>query len=230
MTRQLDILAVVACSLSVFVTGAASPLHADETTLALLVKEDFEQGAQRWEPKDPKQWKVKETDKGKVFSLFEKSGSYKPPHRSPVNICLLKDVTVGDFQLTANVLSTHPDYGHRDSVIVFGYQDPAHFYYVHLATKADDHANQIFIVNNEPRKKISITTTDGTKWDDQWHTLRVVRRVKDGAIEIYYDDMKKPIMTAKDDTFQWGRVGIGSFDDTSDWDDIELWGEAVKKP
>lgn len=196
----------------------------------VVLTEDFEHGADRWEPKDNKQWKIKRGDNGHVFSLFDKKGSYKPPHRSPVNICLLKDVTVGDFQLTAKVLSTHPDYGHRDSVIVFGYQDPAHFYYVHLATKADDHANQIFIVNGADRKKISLTTTPGTQWDDHWHTLRVVRQVKEGTIEIYFDDLKKPVMTAQDKTFAWGRVGIGSFDDTSDWDDIELRGELVKQP
>jgi hypothetical protein len=196
----------------------------------VLLTEDFEHGADRWEPKDSKQWKIKSGENGHVFSLFDKKGSYKPPHRSPVNICLLKDITVGDFQLTAKVLSTHPDYGHRDSVIVFGYQDPAHFYYVHLATKADDHANQIFIVNGADRKKISLTTTPGTQWDDHWHTLRVVRQVKEGTIEIYFDDLKKPVMTAQDKTFTWGRVGIGSFDDTSDWDDIELRGELVKRP
>lgn len=136
---------------------------------------------------------------------------------------------MGDFQFTAKVLSTHPDYGHRDSVIVFGYQDPAHFYYVHLANKADDHANQIFIVNGEARRKISLTTTDGTKWDDQWHTLRVARNVKEGTIAIYFDDLTKPVMTAKDDTFKSGQMGIGSFDDTNDWDNIELRGVEVKK-
>ena len=42
--------------------------------------------------------------------------------------------------------------------------------------------------------------------------------------------MKKPVMTAKDTTFQWGRVGLGSFDDTGHWDDIVLRGKLVKKP
>ena len=33
------------------------------------------------------------------------------------------------------------EYGHRDMVFVFGYQSPAKFYYVHIATKADPNAN-----------------------------------------------------------------------------------------
>jgi len=201
--------------------GAAEPLP-------VVFKEDFEQGADRWEPQDPSQWQIKKTDRGQVYSQHKKQSAYKPPHRSPTNIALLKDVVVGPMELTARVRSTHPDYGHRDAVVVFGYQDPAHFYYVHLGKQADDHANQIFIVNGDARKKISLTSTMGTNWDDNWHTVKVVRNPADGAIAIYYDDMTKPVMTAKDQTFAWGRIGVGTFDDTSDWDDIELRGVKVE--
>jgi hypothetical protein len=131
--------------------------------------------------------------------------------------------------LTAKVRSTHPDYGHRYAVIVFGYQDPAHFYYVHLGKQADDHANQIFIVNDAARTKISLTSTSGTNWDDEWHTVRVIRKTEEGIIEIYYDDMTKPVMTAKDKTFASGQIGVGTFDDTSDWDDIVVRGTKVEK-
>lgn len=200
---------------------------ADE--LPVVYQEDFEKGADHWQPLDGKQWQIKKTDKGQVYSQHEKKSEYKPPHRSPTNVALLKDVKVGDLELTAKVISTHPDYGHRDAVIVFGYQDPAHFYYVHLGKQADDHANQIFIVNDAARTKISLTSTSGTNWDDNWHTVRVVRRAADGTIEIYYDDMNKPVMTAKDKTFAWGQIGVGTFDDTSDWDDIVVRGTAVEK-
>ena len=199
---------------------------ADE--LPLVFEEHFEQGADHWQPLDAKQWQIKKTDKGQVYRQHVKESAYKPPYRSPTNVALLKDVTVGDLVLTAKVLSTHPDYGHRDAVIVFGYQDPAHFYYVHLGKQADDHANQIFIVNADARKKISLTSTSGTNWDDNWHNVKVVRKVADGTIEIFYDDMTKPVMTAKDETFKWGRIGVGTFDDTSDWDDIVVRGSKVE--
>ena len=69
-----------------------------------------------------------------------------------------------------------------------------------------------------------------SNWDDKWHNVKIVRRVKEGTIEIYFDDMQKPIMTAKDKTFAWGQIGIGTFDDTSDWDDIVLRGIKAEKP
>lgn len=198
--------------------------------LPLVHAEDFEKGADNWQPMDPTQWKVKKTDQGQVFSQHEKKTKYKPPHRSPTNIAILKDVVVGDFELKTKVQSTHADYGHRDACLVFGYQDPSHFYYVHLGKQGDDHANQIFIVNDAPRTKISLTTTPGTNWQERWHDVKIVRKVADGTIEIYFDDMDKPAMTAKDKAFAWGQIGVGTFDDTADYDNLELRGNKVTKP
>jgi hypothetical protein len=221
--------AVIACI--VVAPLLASCAWGEEKELPLLLAEDFEQGADHWQPTDPKSWSLNKTeDRGQVFSQNEKRSKYSPPHRSPLNFALLKDVIVGDFQLDADVKSTHPDYGHRDVCLFFGYQDPANFYYVHLGKQMDEHANQIFIVDDSPRTKISTKTTAGTPWDDNWHHLRVVRNVASGKIEVFFDDMKTPAMTADDKAFAWGQVGIGTFDDTSAWDKIELRGVKAQKP
>lgn len=200
----------------------SSELRAED--LPLIYETNFEQGASEWSPKEPKGWKVKKTEKGNVYSQFEKEATYKPPHRSPFHISLLNDQVATSFVFDAKVLSTHPDYGHRDACMVFGYQDPAHFYYVHFGKQGDNHANQIFIVNGADRKKISLTTTTGTPWNDEWHEVRVKRDVESGSIEVFFDDMEKPAMTANDKTFLWGSFGVGTFDDTSDWDDIMIRG------
>ncbi len=189
----------------------------------LLLKEDFQQGSDRWQATDAKAWKIVETPKGKVFSLFQQS-QYKPPFRSPVNIAVLKDVIVGSFRLELDLQSTVKDYDHRSLVLVFGYQDPAHFYYVHLGKKMDNNANQIFIVNGAPRTRISTETTPGTPWDDAWHKVKLVRDAEDGDIELFFDDMKRSSMEAIDTTFRWGQIGIGAFDDLGNFDNIVLHG------
>ena len=191
--------------------------------LPLVVSEDFEHGADRWQPTDAEAWKIVDTDQGPVYAQHAQS-DYKPPHRSPLNISLLRDVVVSDFVLTAQVRSTTRDYNHRDMCLFFGYQNPAHFYYVHLGQKTDDHANQIFLVNDAPRTKSSTRTTPGTPWDHQWHDVKIVRSTADGRIEIYFDDLKTPIMTATDKTFLHGQIGLGSFDDTGEWRRVRLHG------
>ncbi len=211
---------------AVVVCLAVAATAAEKSDLPLVLEEDFEKGARRWQPTDVDAWKILQTDGGKVYNQFRGS-KYRPPHRSPLNISLVKDVTVGDFVLTVKAQSTCRDYGHRDMCLFFGYQDPAHFYYVHLGKKADPHANQIFIVNAAARTMITDKKSPGTPWDDKWHEVKIVRRVKDGTIEIYFDDMKTPVMTAQDKTFTHGRVGLGSFDDTGNWDDFKLRGNTV---
>jgi hypothetical protein len=224
MNRVLITLSLTIFTLTAFALSAAP---AEKSELPVVFRDDFSKGADAWEPTDPAAWKVIETKDGKAFSQFQQS-KFKPPHRSPFNFALVKDVVVGDFVLDAEVLSTCRDYPHRDVCLIFGHQDPAHFYYVHFGKKTDDHANQIFIVNAKDRTKISSKTTEGTPWDDNWHHLRVARNVSEGSIAVYFDDLEKPVMTATDKTFTRGRVGVGSFDDTADWRNVTLRGMKVK--
>jgi hypothetical protein len=213
----------------------AGPVAADPPAktligLPLVFHDDFQTGrADRWEMSDPNAWKLVQQGDRHVLSQFQQS-KVKTPVRSPFNRALVKDVTVGDFVLEVRLQSTARDYGHRDLCLFFGFQDPAHLYYAHLGKQADPHAHSIFLVNSAPRVSIAKTRTDGTPWDDAWHTVRVVRKVESGHIAVYFDDLDKPIMTAEDKQFTAGRVGVGSFDDTGNFADVRLWGTKVESP
>jgi hypothetical protein len=225
MLRNL-IIAAVGCA---FLT--TSPARsAERPDLPLVFQDDFEDGAANWEPTDANAWRIVETERGKVYNQFAQS-RYNPPHRSPHNISLLKDVLVSDFVLTVRVQSTASAAGaHRDMCVFFNYQDPAHFYYVHLGQRPDPHSSQIMIVDGAPRRMITKNESPGVPWDDQWHEVKIVRRTGDGTIEVYFDDMETPIMIAEDKTFTWGQVGLGSFDDHGNWDDFKLYGVKVARP
>jgi len=138
-----------------------------------------------------------------------------------LSIALLKDIKVTDFELTARLQNTAPKAGpHRDLCIIWGYQSPSHFYYVHLGARPDPHACQIFIVNDAERTMITDKKSKGTPWTDDWHNVKVTRNVDDGTMEVYFDNMKTPVMTARDKTFTWGQIGIGTFDDNGNFDDV----------
>ncbi len=189
--------------------------------------DDFGGEATAWQPTDAAAWAVQEVDRdasgkpGRVYRLLKQS-DYRPPYRSPFNFSLIEDLDVQDFTFEADVRSTVKDYDHRDMVVVFGYQDAAHFYYVHFGKKADDHANNIFIVNGAPRTKIAQRTSPGTDWNDAWRHVKIVRNAKSGSIDVYFEDMKNPVMHAEDVEFTHGQIGVGSFDDTGDWDNVKV--------
>ncbi len=234
MLRKLLLAFPICLSLLLMVSTAVSEetAGAEENVLGmpLVFKDDFEKGnADRWEPVDPGAWKVVADGENKVYALL-RDCKYSPKVRSPENVSMIKGLWVSDFLFEARFKSTEPEYGHRDMCIFFGHRDPTHFYYVHFGKKADPHSNSIFIVNGEPRTSIATERTEGTNWDDQYHTVRVARDCEKGTIEIYFDDLEKPVMLADDKTFKAGRIGVGSFDDVGIVDDVRIWGKKLEPP
>ncbi len=227
---RLGFLTMILAAITGPLAFAQSLKPADDGALKRMLHDDFERAEPTgWKLTDPAAWRISRagTSENRVLELFQAS-KYEPPVRSPLNVALARDVDVTDFILDVKVRSTTRDYGHRDLCFIFGHQDPSHFYYVHLAKAADEHANSIFIVDGKPRVSIAESRTTGTSWTDNWHHVRVVRQVKDGLIQVFFDDMTRPVMTAHDRTFAHGLIGIGSFDDTGMFDDLELRGQVYK--
>ena len=192
--------------------------------MPLVAHEDFDADTKRWKPTDDMAWKLNQENGRSYFSLVKQS-KYKPKVRSPLNIALLDDIVVGDFVLDIDFRSTNEPYGHQDLCLFFGHQDPSHFYYVHFGREADAHANSIFLVNDAARVSIAESRTEGTDWSTGWHRARIKRIVADGKIEVFFDDMQKPVMVATDKTFESGKIGFGSFDDIGDFDSVRLYGQ-----
>lgn len=219
-------------------TLCSAPAMAAE--LPVVYADDFEHGMDHWQPfgSQPEPHfavvEVKGADGNNTHVLRALGTSkYEPPFRSPPNVALLKDVVVGDLEITAKVQSTNPSAGpHRDMCIIWGYQDPSHFYYVHFGAvnTPDTNSCQVFIVNDAARTPITVKQTEGTPWHDGWIDVKVTRDVKTGETNVYFDKMDEPLMTAKDTTFTWGQVGLGTFDDNGNWDNFELCGEKVERP
>jgi hypothetical protein len=186
----------------------------------VVFADDFETDPfPRWEPATKAAWAWETTARSKVFELV-KNVPLTESVRAPFNRNLVKKVVVGDFQLDVDLRSTSRAYPNQSLCLFFGFQDAAHMYYVHFGRRTSDTSNQVFIVNGEDRTPISTKTTSGTAWDDGWHHARIVRRAESGTIEVYFDDMRTPAMAAVDTTFIRGRVGIGSFDDTGQFDNV----------
>jgi hypothetical protein len=198
--------------------------------LPVVYQDDFERDEPTgWDFTDKGAWRLTGLDdtRRRVLEQFRQS-QYQPPVRSPLNMALVQGHDLGDFVMDVDVRSTGRDYGHRDLCLFFDHQDASHFYYVHLGKQADAAANSIFKVDGKPRVSIAEKRTQGTPWTDGWHHVRIVRTTQDGLIQVYFDDMKTPVMSAHDRTFTHGRLGIGSFDDTGMFDAVRIRGKSAK--
>jgi hypothetical protein len=199
--------------------------------LALLFHEDFNDGdgaLKRFTFSDSKAWKIdRDTVDGlkkNVLAQFQASKS-NPPVRSPFNQGWINDLVVGPFVMEVKLRSTKPDYGHRDMCLFFGGVDASHLFYVHLGKVPDPHCHNIFIVDGAPRKAIAEKVNEGAPWDDKYHTVRLSRD-EQGNIKVFWDG--RQIMTAKNDKFPAGKLGVGSFDDVGNFTRITVWGRKAR--
>ena len=197
----------------------------------LLYQQNFEALAalSDFEFAEKKGWALQDdSQQGKVLALVAKN-NYQPRVRSPHSMALIKDHLFGDFIMEVKLKQTGREYNHRDLCLFFNFQGPSNYYYVHMASIADPHAHNIFLVNDEPRVNIGEEVTDGVQWGSDWHQVKIVRKASEGVIEVYFDDMETPIMKAKDTHFQYGQIGFGSFDDTGLIDEVSIWGPGFEQ-
>ncbi len=209
---------------------SAMPENGDKTVSGvLLFDSSLSTGADIWQFTDTSAWKIRQDSEHGQVLILDGASTYEPAVRSPFNIAWLKSLEVDDFVLEVEAMSTSREYGHRDLCFFFGKQSDTEFYYVHIATASDPHANSIFLVNNADRVSIAEKRTEGTHWENgTFHKIRIVRKVGSGKILVYFDDMRTPVMEATDTTFTSGSIGLGSFDDVGEFRNLRIW--RIKKP
>ncbi len=204
----------------------------DTDNLPLLVSSDFEGGsAQGWEPNFPENWRIVNKGGSMVYELIApgKRGKFS----GPTSYSALADHDVTSFEFTGRLKSdVEIDVGDRDVCLFIHYQDPTHFYYIHFSDKSDRLHNIIGLVNGADRVKINnepAGESDARLVDMDWHDFKITFDASTGEIQVFFDKMQTPILTAHDSALGHGRIGVGSYDDKASFDDIKLRGKKTEK-
>lgn len=204
--------------LSALLFGPLRPAVARDVA-RLVFADDFEQERlDRWQVPFPEDWTIL-SEAGNHYLHMKRSRDPAVPRR-PVQFALIKGVKVGSFDFQARVRREG-----RSMIVVFNYVDTLHFYYTHLSMDTGSRQpvhNGIFLVNNAPRVRIAGLDAPAALPDTSWHRIRVLRDAASGRISVWSDVQSAPLFTVTDRTFTCGDIGIGSFDETGDFDDVEL--------
>jgi hypothetical protein len=162
---------------------------------------------------------VSKTEDGQTYLHMLRPRDPGVPRR-PLQFARLKNVNVGSFDLSVKTRREG-----RSMIIVFNYVDTLHFYYTHVSRDRGTFQpvhNGIFLVDGGPRRRIAGTEAQPALPDAKWHTIRVVRNVKTGLIQVYSDVQKTPLFSVVDHHFTCGQIGLGSFDETGDFADLKI--------
>jgi hypothetical protein len=213
----MRLLTTVVLAAGVFAQGAASQV-------AIKPQISEKRGLADWDLDGNGTWAVR----GPVL-ILEKEGTPGGKIRRPAALAILKSEPLTDLTFRVELRSTAPvDLAVRDVQLVVGYQSPTQFYYIHLSAKTDAVHNGIFLVNNADRRRIDEPNSKAHLTDEAWHRIRLERNVSTGSIAVFFDDETTPMLSATDKTLAWGRVGVGSFDETGEFRNVDVSGKRAK--
>jgi hypothetical protein len=189
------------------------------TARSVHFTDDFENGRlDAWQMPYPDDWAILADDGRHYLHMKRKREPLVP--RRPMQFALIKGVNVSSFDFRTRVRREG-----KSMIVVFNYVDSLHFYYTHLSADSGSQQpvhNGIFLVNNAPRVRIAGLDAQPALPDTSWHQIRVLRDATSGRIEVWSEVSSQPLFTVVDRTFACGEVGIGSFDETGDFDDLDL--------
>ena len=196
------------------------------SALATEFRTDFSDGLGPWQTSPTGVWGHRIESGNRVAALTQ-AGEQPGGVRRPTGYLLLPQFVWSDYQFTLRAKTLEPATTvRRDVVLIFGYVDPTHFYYVHISSDSDDKFHNVMMkVDGETRTTIHEAPLPEARLTDEWHQIRVEHQ-STGAIRVFVDDMNTPLMTASDQSFAAGAVGFGSFDDRALFDDVTIIGEA----
>jgi hypothetical protein len=225
--------ALLSLSLILFTIAAPGPSavpasRPEAGRQALLLTSDFENGrAEGWRPNTPDHWQIVDLDGSRAYALTAPGEQGKV--RAPTSWSVAEKHDLTSFVFTGRLKSdVDTANARRDLCVIFHFQDPTHFIYVHFSASSDDAHNIIGLVNGADRVKINLEPPGKSVFrltDKSWHAFKVTCDPATGRIAAYLDDMNEPMLTAVDRTLSHGLVGVGSFDDTGFFDDLKLVGE-----
>ncbi len=123
--------------------------------------------------------------------------------------------TYEDFELTCQVRSaeTFTSNPGADFCLIYGYQDDQHYYYVMFNRNTND--TRVFKIRGTTRTEIGNLGTFIIP-DVNYHEVRLRRT--GSTLQVYFDGVS--LGTAVDSEYGLGGLGLGSFNDSSMWDDV----------
>jgi hypothetical protein len=116
----------------------------------------------------------------------------------------------------------------RSLILVYGWQDDAHYNYAHIssdeAVKQNVH-NGMFHVFGGERVRISRLDGPASFTTQDWVPVKLVFDGESGRCYVEVNGKQNPSLEAVDLSLRWGRVGMGSFDETGDFRNFRITGE-----
>lgn len=223
------LLAAAGCSQHLDATAAPQDAPA-----VVLIREDFtsDESLDRWTFRTPELWRIAVEGHRRMLQMaIPPQRPALPGVRRPQEYAVYNRYDFRSFSLSCRVrVDRDVSVAARDACIIFGRQDDTHFYYAHLSGLSNDVHNTLMRVDGQTR--VSLVPRERqpapTFTDREWHRVDILRDVDTGRIQVFFDVERnpEPVFDVIDHTYEWGQIGLGSFDDHASFAQLVIDGQA----
>ncbi len=119
----------------------------------------------------------------------------------------------------------------RSLIVVYAYQDEAHYNYAHISVDpaaAQPVHNGMFHIFGGERVRISSLEGPLSLPSPDWTPVRLVFDGESGRCYVEVNGRRNPSLEAVDLSLRWGRIGLGSFDETGSFRNIKVSGQTAQ--
>jgi hypothetical protein len=187
--------------------GAALPLRAAETIEAFGL---------RWTVPVAADWRVEPSEAGEVLRLRVARPLTQPRRPTQFALAETPEFRQVDFEVEARKEGFAERRRRTSLILVYAWQAPDRFNYVHLSVDAAlraAHHNGVFHVFGGERVRISPLEGPPTLREGVWHAVRLSFDGGAGKVRAWVDGETSPSLSASDESLRQGRIGLGSFFD-----------------
>jgi hypothetical protein len=116
----------------------------------------------------------------------------------------------------------------RSLILVYAWQDETHYNYAHISSDMAANTNVhngIFHIFGGERVRISLLDGPASLPDQEWTPVKLVFNGDSGRCYVEVRGKRNPGMEAVDLSLRWGRIGLGSFDETGNFRNLRVTGQ-----
>ena len=174
----------------------------------------------QWTVPDNADWQI-DREAGAAVLHLVKARDALPGPRRPIQFALTDVPRYRKLTVEADVKPLG-----KSLILVFAYQDSAHFNYAHLSVDMGKQVpvhNGIFHVYGGERVRIS--DPDGPPafpQNNHWYHAVLIHDAATGAVSVIVDGKPVPTLHAVDVSLGAGNVGLGSFDETAEFKNVKI--------
>lgn len=198
--------------------GPAARPEAPPVSIVMALEDfDLDQPSDSWSFRNPALWRIGVEGPRRFLQMAYPEGRAGGA-RTPTEYALYNPYEFRSFSLSVRArLDADSGGQERNLCLLFGWQDPGHYYYIKLSDQPGAEWNNIYrVAGGQVTPLVPSAELEAALTAGNWGKVDLLRDMEAGTITVYvnaYDGQAEPYLQAVDKRYEWGHIGCGAIHD-----------------